>query len=172
MMDSFWLRLDQGGRAALPAATVVIAALLGAMVWPLPHFGSVMPPLALMAVYYWSLHRPDLLGSGMVFLVGLLNDVIHRLPLGVSALLFVGAHQILFRQRRFFAGHSFFMMWLGFIITVSAVIIAEWVLLSVLNWHVVPVLPVLVQLLFAIAFFPLPCLLLMRLQRLTLNAES
>lgn len=171
MIDALWQRLDHGGRLALPMATAVAAVLLGSIVWPLPYLGSVAPPLALMMVYYWSLHRPDLFRPGMAFAVGLLNDVINYLPFGLSAILFVIAHQIIFRQRRFFVGHSFLMMWSGFILTVSGVLLLQWLLLAIVNWHLLPVIPVIMQLLFAVALFPLPCWLLIVLQRLTLNAE-
>lgn len=157
---------------ALPAATAVFAVLLGSIVWPLPHLGSVAPPLALMTVYYWSLHRPDLFRPGMVFVVGLLNDVINFLPLGLSGVLFVAVHQIVFRQRRFFVGHSFFMMWFGFILTVISLLFVQWIIMSLLQWHLIPVIPVLMQAIFAMALFPLPCWLLINLQRMALNPEA
>ncbi len=104
----------------------VLCTLLSVVTWPLPHLGAVAPPLGLIALYYWTSHRPDLFRPGMAFLIGLLSDVINFLPLGLSALLFVAAHQMIFHQRRFFAGHSFFMMWSGFILTVLAVMLSEW----------------------------------------------
>src|SRR5581483_8432401 len=107
-------RVDTGARLALPFAITLLFALLGVVAWPLPYFGQVAPPLALIAVYYWAVHRPDLFRPYMAFLIGILNDVLHDLPLGLSALIFVGMHQLVYSQRRFFAGHSFFMMWWGF----------------------------------------------------------
>ena len=172
MTDQIWQRLDQCGRLALPLVTTIICTMLGSMVWPLPHFGSVAPPLALMAVYYWALHRPDLFRPGMAFGIGLLHDVIHDLPLGLSAMLFVVAHQLVFRQRRYFVGHSFFMMWAGFILTVVGTMLLQWVLLCLVRWQIIPVMGVLMQTLFAIALFPLPCWVLITIQRLTLNTEQ
>jgi len=37
-------------------------------------------------IYYWSLKRSGSLGYGLVFLSGLLNDVVVGMPIGVSAL--------------------------------------------------------------------------------------
>ena len=37
-------------------------------------------------IYYWSLKRPGSLGYGLIFLSGLLNDVVVGMPIGVSAL--------------------------------------------------------------------------------------
>lgn len=168
MFDIALQRLDHAARMTLPFTTTLLCVLLGAAAWPVPHLGTIAPPLALMAVYYWSIHRPDLFRPWMAFVVGLGNDTIQFLPLGLSALLFVAAHQVIFRQRRFFAGHSFFMLWTGFALTVIAVTAAEWVIQQLLAWQITPVIPVALQTMLAIVFFPLPCWLLIRLQRATL----
>jgi rod shape-determining protein MreD len=169
MLDAVLQRLDSAARMALPFATALLCTLLGVIAWPLPWFGAVAPPLALMAVYYGAIHRPDLFRPGMAFVIGLLHDTINFLPLGLSALLFVAAHQLIFRQRRFFAGHSFFMMWWGFALTVLIVMAAEWLLQGLIGWQLLPVLPVVMQCLLAIVLFPLPCWLLIRLQRAALS---
>jgi len=169
MLDVVWQRLDSGARLTLPFTTTLLFVFLGVVVWPLPYLGAVAPPLGLIALYYWAIHRPDLLRPGMVFVIGLLNDVINMLPLGLSALLFVAAHQLVLRQRRFFAGHSFFMMWFGFILMIVIVMMSEWVLLCLARWQFLPFMPVLAQCLLAILFFPLPCWLLIRLQRVALS---
>jgi rod shape-determining protein MreD len=171
LIDTIWQRLDQGARVALPVTTALVCTLLGSIVWPLPYFGAVAPPLALMAIYYWAMHRPDLFRPGMAFAIGLLNDVINFMPVGLSALLFVVVHQMVFRNRRYFIGHSFLMMWSGFILAVIGTMFVQWLLLDLFRWQVFPILPVIMQALIAIALFPLPCWLFITLQRLTLNTE-
>jgi rod shape-determining protein MreD len=169
MIDVLWQRLDQSARQSLPFATTFLCTLLSVMAWPLPHFGLVTAPLALIALYYWTVHRPDLFRPWMAFTLGLLNDAVNFLPLGVSALLFVAAHQLVLQQRRFFAGHSFFMMWSGFALTALTIMFAEWLLLCLIRWQGVPFLPVVMQFLLAITIFPLPCQLFIRLQRTALT---
>jgi rod shape-determining protein MreD len=168
MFDFVLQRLDHAARMALPFTTTLLCVLLGAAAWPVPHLGTIAPPFALMAVYYWSIHRPDLFRPWMVFVIGLLNDTIQFLPLGLSALLFVATHQIIFRQRRFFTGHSFFMLWTGFALTVVIVTGTEWLIQQILAWQLMPGMPVLIQTIMAIVLFPLSCWLLIRLQRATL----
>ncbi|MDX2027933.1 MAG: rod shape-determining protein MreD [Alphaproteobacteria bacterium] len=165
MFDVVWQRLDYGARLSLPFITALLGVLLGVLAWPLPHLGAVAPPFALMMVYYWAIHRPDLFRPWMAFLIGFLNDIVHSLPLGLSALLFVAAHQVIFRQRRFFVGHSFSMIWWGFALTVFLVTLAAWILQNLIAWTFLPVLPAVMQCVLAIVLFPLPCWLLIRLQR-------
>jgi rod shape-determining protein MreD len=166
-----WQRLDHGLRLAVPSVVTLFMTLLSAIVWPIPYLGSVMPPLAFIGLYYWSSHRPDLFPSGVAFGIGILNDIINGFPIGVSALLFTVAHQIILRQRRIFAGHSFFMLWSGFALTSAALMITEWILIALVSWQIVPFLPVLIQTVLAIVIFPLPCWILIRLQRTTLTAS-
>ena len=169
MFDLVLQRLDNAARMSLPFMTTLLCVLLGAAAWPIPYLGAVAPPLALMAVYYWAIHRPDLFRPGMAFLIGLLNDTVHFLPFGLSALLFVATHQVVFHQRRFFTGHSFFMMWAGFALTAFVVTAMEWLLQGLIAWRMTPIVPILLQLLLAMVFFPLPCWLLIRLQRAALS---
>lgn len=164
-MDIFWQRLDHGLRLSMPAAVSFMMALFSIMAWPIPYLGPVMPPLAFIALYYWSTYRPDLLPPSIAFLLGVLNDIINGLPMGVSALLFTIAQQIILRQRRFFSGHSFFMLWSGFALAASVMMIAEWIVIGLVRWQTVPFLPVLMQTVIAIIVFPLPCWILIRLQR-------
>ena len=170
-MEMVWQRLDSGLRLAMPSAVSLLMTLFSVVVWPMPYLGAVMPPLAFIALYYWTAHRPDLFPSGVAFLIGLLNDVIHDLPIGVSAFLFVLAHQAILQQRRFFAGHSFFMLWSGFALLATAVMILEWILIGLVRWQIVPFLPVLIQTVLAIVIFPLPCWVLIKLQKATFSAE-
>lgn len=169
MISSVWHRLDHGARHTLPVATTLLCCLFGVVAWPLPYLGTVSPPLALMAVYYWTIHRPDLFGTAAAFLIGLLNDLLNDLPPGLSAFLFVATHEIIYRQRRFIAGHSFFMTWSGFAATTLICFFLEWLMLQMIHWQGIPLLPIFMQAILAIVFFPLPCWLFIWLQRTALS---
>ena len=45
--------------------------------------------IQLIIIYYWVSKRPELLGSGHIFLAGLLNDVVTGIPLGLSSLTYL-----------------------------------------------------------------------------------
>lgn len=171
MFDTLWQRLDNSARAALPFMTTLLFTFLSVLAWPVPYIGIVMPPLALITIYYWAIHRPDLFGPAMAFVIGLLFDIINAFPPGLSALLFVGLHQFVFWQRRFFSGQSFLMLWSGFALTVIAFVILEWLLLAIIRWHMSPLFPVFMQAVLVIFLFPLPCWMLIRLQRSALSTN-
>ena len=42
--------------------------------------------LQLIIIYFWMIKRPGLMGTGHVFVAGLINDVVMGFPLGISSL--------------------------------------------------------------------------------------
>ena len=170
-MEALWQRLDLWMRAALPLILTLFMTLLEIGAWPLPYSGSVRPALGFIALFYWSAHRPDLFTPAMAFAVGLLSDLINGGPTGLSALLFTAAHQIIWRQRGVFAGHSFFMLWLGFVLAVVPLALLQWAGMGLLNWRVAPLLPVLVETILTILLFPLPCWIFIQTQRTALSSN-
>jgi rod shape-determining protein MreD len=170
-MEVFWQRLDLWLRSALPSFLTLLMTLLEVGAWPLPYSGSVRPALGFIALFYWAAHRPDLFSPMIAFAAGLLSDFLNGGPPGLSALLFTAAHQIIWRQRGFFAGHSFLMLWFGFILAVVPFTLIQWAALGLLNWQVAPLLPVLVQLVLTIVLFPLPCWVFIQTQRVALSSN-
>lgn len=169
MLPTIWQRLEQTARNWFPAITALVMVLVEVVAWPLPYMGSVAPSLGLVAVYYWAVHRPDLFRPHTVFVLGLLHDVICYLPLGLSALIYVAAHQLLISQRRFFVRQSFVMLWSGFAITATAAMLGDWLILSAYNGHWMAFVPALLQTVLTVALFPLPAWLLINTQRIVLS---
>lgn len=169
MLVPFFHRLDLGLRRLLPLGVVVAFIFLNTIPWPLPYFGPIVPSLGLIAVYYWSIHRPDLLRPSMVFACGLLYDYVHFLPFGMTALVYVGVHQLVLHQRRFFVGQAFHMLWAGFAVIVVLVQTAQWLIQSAYDGQWVKLMPVVLQGILTMAVFPLPAWLLIHLQRVALS---
>ena len=42
--------------------------------------------LPIIIIYFWTLNKPSILGTGHIFLAGLFNDVVMGYPLGISSL--------------------------------------------------------------------------------------
>ena len=39
-----------------------------------------------LIVFYWVLRKPEMLGYGLIFFAGVINDVVQNLPIGVSSI--------------------------------------------------------------------------------------
>jgi len=158
-------KIGQTSRLFLPIVVTILYILTGVLTWPFPFIGAVTPFLGLVAVYYWAIYRPELFPVWAVFLIGLLNDIVHFLPLGLSAFVFVGVYQLLHVQRRFFFGQTFYVLWVGFALIAFLASFVDWAFLSFLEGHALTLRPIMMQYLFSIAFFPLAAWVLIRIQR-------
>ncbi|HYD66781.1 rod shape-determining protein MreD [Azospirillum sp.] len=165
MTVTLWQRLDKAGRNLAPFAVTVMLLLLGLVPLRIPAYTAVAPSLTLMAVYYWTIHRPDLLRPGAVFALGLLEDLLSGAPLGLNALVMVTAHWVVLTQRRFFLASTFPLMWFGFALIVFGAAVMEWMVFSVLNTALLPFRSMLFQALLTLALFPAFTWLFVRVHR-------
>lgn len=152
-------------RALLPILSSVTLVLLGLLPPGLPHFDLVVPALALMAVFYWSVFRSDLMTMIGAFLIGLLLDLLSGGPLGLNALILVATHELGVSQRRVFLGSSFLVNWAAFALVAGAALSGAWLAVSLLYWRLLPFGPVLTQVLLSVAVYPAVYWLLSVLER-------
>jgi len=157
-------RINQMIRQLLPVSLVLILILVNALPSRLPGFAAVAPLLPLIGVYYWSIYRPDLMPPAMAFGLGLLNDVIAGLPLGVSSLIYLLVQGMTASQRRFFHGKPFRIAWWGFGLVSSGAFILQWLLVSALVKHALEPRAVVFEFLMTLFFYPLLSWLFARTQ--------
>jgi rod shape-determining protein MreD len=164
MSGGFWFKLDQTGRNIAPVAMTALLMLLGMVPLYLPSYGVMAPSLGLMALYYWVLHRPDLLRPGTAFALGLLQDLLSGTPFGMNALVNTLVYWVILTQRRFLAT-SFSMLWWGFGMIATGAGLVGWAAYSVLNATLLPFETVMVGVLFTVALFPAFAWLFIRVHR-------
>lgn len=158
-------------RALLPILSSVALVMLGLLPIGLPHFDTVAPSFALMAVFYWSIFRSDLMTMVGAFLIGLLLDLLTGGPLGLNALILVIIHELGVSQRRVFLGSSFLVNWTAFALVIGAVAPLSWALISLLHWRLLPTAPVLAQVLLSLGLYPGVYWVLSRLERRWLRSS-
>lgn len=133
-MTAFDARLLQGRIEILvPTGTALLAVVLDGL--PLPGAGPAsLPSLAtLCVVYFWSVHRPDLLTPIAAFLIGVAYDGLAGLPLGSTSLVLLLVRHVIVRQQRFFVARPFPVIWCCFVLLASAAVVLQW-LLACLWW--------------------------------------
>lgn len=143
-------------RKSIPFA-VTLGLLLAGMALPssIPALQPMPPLLAYGAVYYWSVHRADLMPLPLLFLMGLLADAVLRLPFGFSALSLVLIAYFVQLQRPIFTDQSYRTLWLGFAAILSLTLAAQWLVLSLVMRQALPWAPLLLQGSLTLALFPL-----------------
>ena len=118
-----------------------------------------------MAIYCWSVWRPTGLPYVTVFLIGMLEDLLRGLPLGLTPLLLLILQAVIRAQHRHLNGRTFDIFWLGFVLGPrSTQSCSGWRPWRFPAGYVGPE-PGLFQLMFSVAIFPIVVWLLLRAGR-------
>jgi rod shape-determining protein MreD len=161
------LQSDTGYPGRLvPFLTTVLFAFFSIVPLNLPGFSVVMPAFALMAVFHWSVYRPDLLPLSAVFASGLLLDLLNGTPyVGISALVFLVGRSAVMSQRKLFVNRPFAIVWLGFLVLAVTAFLLLWALVSALHASFIDLRPFAFQAVLTVACYPAASYVLARAQR-------
>jgi rod shape-determining protein MreD len=163
-------RLDASVRQSTPVVVTLLLTVLSVVPVHLPAASTLAPDIVLIAVFYWTVHRPDLMRLWTVFVIGLLSDVLSGTALGVHPLVLVLVHAAIISQHKVFRGASFGMVWWAFsLIAPAAHVVAA--LVAFATAGALPDLSLfLLRLVLTIGFYPALAWLLGRAQRALLAA--
>src|SRR5579871_2834081 len=147
-------RLDIAARSAFPAACTSLLMLLTMMPLGVAEQAALLPAVALACVYFWSLFRPASMSPPVVFLLGLVLDLLGYLPLGVGVLTLLAVHGVALRFRQFLTRQGFLAVWLVFAGLAAGATALSWLLTMVLRFRLLPVGSALFQAVLAAALYP------------------
>jgi rod shape-determining protein MreD len=99
--------------------------LMGAMDMGVFQTGSVKPALFMIGLYTVLLLRPAVMPQLAVLIYGLGYDFLYGMPVGLYAFLSLFVTLIINNGRRYLQGQSWPVIWSGFILTYSAVLLVE-----------------------------------------------
>lgn len=126
------------------------------------------PMLAWIGVYYWSLFRPASLPYWFLFLLGIMQDLVCGLPLGLSSLLLLLLRLFITRGRHLITLQHFIAIWTGFAIAAFVSGVLTFVLFSAIedDWEQVNLTRILLSSLFTFILYPVFHLLFNKLYAL------
>ena len=131
MQQTFLQRLDGNARRIVPFGLTMILMLFAMTPTYIPGLSHVTPMYALIAVYFWSVYRPDLLGYGPVFGIGVLEDILAGTPLGSGALILLLCQKIVLHQHKFFNAKPFAITWLAFVLVALGASLLRWLCVGI-----------------------------------------
>ncbi len=169
MKQGLWHRLDIIARSLSPLAITLLLIMLGMIPLQIPNIAPVIPALALIAVYYWAVHRPELMTVWAIFLIGLFHDLLSGGHIGVGILALLLVHIIVDTQRRIFARSSFQALWVLFAPVAAAAMYLMWLLNCLMQGEFLEVGPVLFQYLTTVAAYPCLAWLFAQAQKVLLR---
>jgi rod shape-determining protein MreD len=154
MKTSWLLRAARFAQGLVPLLIIVLLVFASALPWRLPAFAEVTPAFVVMAVFYWTIYRPDRLPYAATFCVGVLQDLLTGTPLGMTALILLAVQGVVGSQRTFFHGKPFLVVWWGFSLVMPVVGLVSWIIGSAYFDAIVPPLPIVVQVVLTVILFP------------------
>jgi rod shape-determining protein MreD len=158
-------RVNGGLARLLPVATTVLAALIAILPVKVPGYAALVPAFTLMAVYHWTIYRPDLLPPIWIFAIGLAQDLLSGALIGIGALMLLLARGAVLRYRRLFINRTFPFVWLGFTLLAGGVMLGLWVLHCVLQLSLFDLRTTMFRTVLTIAVFPVASFAMGRTQR-------
>lgn len=146
--------LDAVARGSVPFGVTLGLVLFAGALAGLPGEEAMRPALALCCVFAWSVLRPALLPAPLVFLIGLLCDLVGWLPLGVATLVLLLTQGAALRLRRSLIAGGFLVEWACFAPVAAAGATGMWAAASVLSFRLLPWAPAARTWAFAAVLFP------------------
>ncbi len=164
-------RLDIAARSAFPATCTILLMLLTQMPLGIPNQFALLPAATLACVYFWSLFRPAAMPPGVVFVIGLLFDLLGYLPIGVGVLTLLIVHGLALRWRRVLTNQGFMSVWLAFAGFAMGAAALGWLLTAALSVRVLPAAPALFQAVMTAALYPALAVLFIQAHRTIADPE-
>lgn len=167
---AYFQRDADGLTRLVPFVSCVAAVILSVVPVPVPGLAVATPAFALMAIYHWVVHRPDLMPASAVFAIGILLDLFDGTPyLGLTPLTFLVARESILLGRRIAASQGFGILWAGFALTAFGTIGLQWLCVELLSRTALAPRAFLFQAMVTAAVYPLCDYVLAQIQRLALR---
>ncbi len=158
-------RVDNQAARLLPIMTTLLAVVISIQPVAIPGYAALTPAFTLMAVYHWTIYRPNLLPSAALFLLGLAQDLLAGAPPGTTPLVLLLARAGLLRYRRPFVDRPFPFVWAGFTLLTGGAMLFSWTLHCLLDRTFVDFRGTVFRAVLTISLFPVASFLLGRTQR-------
>jgi rod shape-determining protein MreD len=165
-------QLDVSARYAFPAGITVALMFLVEVPFGIVDQAMLLPAVTVASVYFWSLFRPAAMPPPLVFVIGLLLDLLGYLPLGVGVLTLLVTHGLVERWRPVLVRQSFRLVWLVFAAFGVGAAALSWTVTALLSFLLLPLGPVLFQALLTAALYPALAVLFLRAHRTIADPEQ
>jgi rod shape-determining protein MreD len=169
---TFGRRLDIAARHAFPTAVTLLLMLLADAPFGLAGQAILLPAMTLASVWFWSLHRPAAMPPAVVFVLGVLLDLLGFNPLGVGVLTLLATHGVAIRVQHLLAQQGFAIGWMAFVVVETAAASMGWALIALLTFRPIPFGPSMFQAVLTAALYPALAIPLGRAHRSIADPEQ
>ncbi|MFK7866371.1 MAG: rod shape-determining protein MreD [Alphaproteobacteria bacterium] len=118
---------------AMPSMVLLLVILLAPLPWPLGDFYPIAPKIPFIIIFYTRLLHPALLPSALLFMFGLIADLLNGTPFGLYAGLFVLCSFITHQTRHLVVDAGFFAWWGLLLPILCGTIVMEYMVLYIMT---------------------------------------
>lgn len=149
------LRLTRFIWALAPGASILLCIFLMLLPYGQVAGQFVTPALTLIPIYYWTIHRPELLPPVLIFALGLLHDFAGAGPVGVWPVVYLITYAVTLSQRGELESLSMRFASAAFAGVALLGLLCGWFAYSIYMGGFVSVLPMIFQALTTALLFPI-----------------
>lgn len=160
--DSLAGSLGAALRRAVPFLTAVLAVLVDMLPVPSAAPSALAPLTTVAVVFFWSMHRPDLMTPVAAAGAGILFDALAGLPLGLTGLALLLTRALAAAPDPILHDRPALLVWGSFLLVAAAALLLRWLVASVWSLQLFALRPVLFELALTVAVYPLVAALMGR----------
>ncbi len=160
MSDNFDEKVITHFQRLLPLVTSIVFLLLAYVPVNFGFFYNVRPDFGLMCIYFWMLHRPDLIGIGTIVVMGMISIAISSSVIGASLIAYLVMYVFMYNFQKFFNAKPFVVIWYGFMALSLVSILIKWLVVSVYYNMFLPLSILMLGYLLGIVVYPLIAIVL------------
>jgi rod shape-determining protein MreD len=165
-------RLDIFARSSFPACATVLLMLLTQAPLDIPEQAALLPAVALCCVWFWSLFRPSALPPPIIFLIGILLDLLGYLPLGVGVFTLLAVHGVALVMRRSLPHRGFAWIWAVFSGVAAAASLLIWFMVMLLTFRLLSPDPAIFIAILTVSIYPVLAIPFASAHRSVANPEQ
>jgi rod shape-determining protein MreD len=170
--SSIGRRVDLAARHAFPTISTIGLMLITELPFGFEAQTALLPAVAFSSVWFWSLYRPVALPPPIVFVIGLLLDLLGYLPLGVGVLTLLCVCGIARRLQRSLAPQRFGIVWCVFVAIALAASALTWGLTALFQVRMIPIGPAVFLAALTASLYPVLAIPLAHAHRGVANPEA
>lgn len=150
------------GLAIWCAVTLLLALLVYATPARLTRSTDLMPLLPLITLFIWSTIRPYFIPPIVIFIVGLLQDLLTGGPMGIWVFAYLLSLTIMRVRKEDATTRDMGPLWFRFVATIAIAVVFAWIAGSLANSSPAPIQPMAIEAAASILMFPLIALISVR----------
>ena len=164
MSEDFDEKVVTHFQKSLPLLTSIVFLVLAYLPLNFGIFYNVRPDFGLMCIYFWMLHRPDLIGIGTIVLMGVVNMFISSAVVGASLIAYLVMYVLIYNTQKLFNAKPFVVIWYGFMALCFCSLFVKWLVVSVYYNAFLPLSMLMLSYLIGIVLYPLVSMVLAYIQ--------